>query len=136
MRARDRLSAAILVVLLALPGACSTGDVSPAPRAAAAAASVGTASWYGGKFQCRKTASGQIYGQTQAAPAHRTLPFGTRVRVTNLENGRAMVLTINDRGPFKRGRIIDVSRAAAVKLGFLNQGLARVRVEVIQLGKR
>jgi rare lipoprotein A len=63
--------------------------------------------------------------------AHRTLPFGTRVRVTNLENGRSVVVTITDRGPFRKGRVIDVSRRAAGKLGFLREGTTRVRVEVV-----
>ena len=63
--------------------------------------------------------------------AHRTLPFGTRVRVTNLENGRSVVLRITDRGPFRRGRVIDVSKKAAQRLGFLREGTAEVRVEVV-----
>ncbi len=93
---------------------------------------VGTASWYGQRFHGRKTASGQIYDMSALTAAHPTLPFGTQVRVTNLSNRKAVVLTVNDRGPFAKGRIIDVSRHAADHLGFLRAGTARVRVEVIQ----
>ena len=89
---------------------------------------VGVASWYGRPYHGRRTASGEIYNMNQLTAAHPTLPFGTRVAVTNLENGRTVIVTINDRGPFKPDRVIDVSRKAAGQLGFLGQGLARVRV--------
>ncbi|MFQ5960847.1 MAG: septal ring lytic transglycosylase RlpA family protein, partial [Candidatus Methylomirabilales bacterium] len=92
---------------------------------------VGLASWYGDRFHRRRTASGQRFDMTAMTAAHTTLPFGTRVRVTNLENGHSAVLSINDRGPFKKDRIIDVSRHAAEHLGFRRQGTARVRVQVI-----
>ncbi len=88
----------------------------------------GMASWYGGKFHGRKTASGQRFDMHAFTAAHTTLPMGTQVRVTNLGNGRSVIVTINDRGPFAHGRIIDLSRAAAKYLGFINQGTARVRV--------
>lgn len=91
----------------------------------------GVASWYGGKFHGRRTASGQRYDMNAMTAAHRTLPFGSKVRVTNLRNDRAVILTINDRGPFVRGRIIDVSRRAAERLGFRGQGTTRVRVQVV-----
>jgi rare lipoprotein A len=93
---------------------------------------VGNASWYGKPYHGRRTASGQVYNMYQMTAAHPTLPFGTRVLVTNLDNGRSVVVTINDRGPFVRGRIIDVSRKAAGQLGFLNKGVTRVGVRVIQ----
>jgi rare lipoprotein A len=89
---------------------------------------VGVASWYGRPYHGRRTASGEVYNMNQLTAAHPTLPFGTRVAVTNLENGRTVVVTINDRGPFKPDRVIDVSRKAAGQLGFLGQGLTRVRV--------
>ena len=92
---------------------------------------VGHASWYGGKFHGRTTASGQRYNMHAFTAAHRTLPFGTQVAVTNMANGRTVRLVINDRGPFIRGRLIDVSRRAAQKLGFLRQGTARVRVRTV-----
>ena len=90
----------------------------------------GTASWYGGRFYGRRTASGRIYDMHALTAAHPTLPFDTRVTVTNLRNGRSVVLAVIDRGPFVRGRIIDVSRRAAELLGFVRQGTARVRVQV------
>ena len=93
---------------------------------------VGIASWYGGRYHGRRTASGEIFDMNSATAAHRTLPFGTRVQVTNLENGRSTFLTINDRGPFVRRRIIDVSRRAAQVLGFVQKGTARVRVQFVQ----
>ena len=92
----------------------------------------GMASWYGVKFHGRTTANGQSYNMYAATAAHRSLRFGTKVRVTNLANGRSTVLTINDRGPFVKGRIIDVSWAAARELGFLESGVARVRIQAVQ----
>lgn len=92
---------------------------------------VGMASWYGPGFHGKTTASGKRYDMNAMTAAHKTLPFGTRVRVTNLENDRSVTLTINDRGPFVKGRIIDVSRKASEKLGFKTKGKARVRVQVI-----
>lgn len=91
----------------------------------------GIASWYGPDFHGKKTANGEPYDQNELTAAHRTLPMPSLVRVTNLENGRAIVVRINDRGPFLRGRIIDVSRKGAELLGFINRGTARVRVEVL-----
>lgn len=91
----------------------------------------GIASWYGPGFHSKKTANGETYDQTALTAAHRTLPLPSAVRVTNLENGRAVVLRINDRGPFARGRIIDVSQRGAQLLGFIEQGTAKVRVEIL-----
>jgi rare lipoprotein A len=102
----------------------------PAPRDGVAH-QVGMASWYGGKFHGRTTASGEPYDMNDLTAAHPNLPFGTKVRVTNLANGRSVVLRINDRGPYVKPRIIDVSRQAAERLGFRRAGLAKVRVEVI-----
>ncbi len=92
---------------------------------------VGRASWYGEPYHGRRTASGQIFDMYTLTAAHPTLPFGTRVRVTNLENGRSLIVVINDRGPFVRRRIIDVSRRAARQLGFERKGTAPVRIEVV-----
>jgi rare lipoprotein A (peptidoglycan hydrolase) len=91
----------------------------------------GTASWYGPGFHGKKTASGEIYDQTKLTAAHKTLPLGTKARVTNLDNGSAVEVEINDRGPFIDGRIIDLSRAAAGALGLVESGTAPVRVELI-----
>lgn len=93
-------------------------------------AQVGKASFYAHKFHGRRTASGEKYDETELTAAHRTLPFGTRVRVTNLENGRKVTLRVNDRGPHVKNRVIDVSYAAAKKLRFVRDGVTRVRVEV------
>ncbi len=91
----------------------------------------GIASWYGKKFHGRATANGEIFDMNQLTAAHRTLPLPSIVRVVNLENGRAVKVRINDRGPFARGRIIDLSRRAAQLLGFRYKGTARVRVEIV-----
>jgi rare lipoprotein A len=91
----------------------------------------GIASWYGEPFHGRRTANGEIYDMNELTAAHKTLPMPVYVRVTNLENGRALVLRVNDRGPFVNGRIIDISRRGAQLLGFSRQGTAKVRVEVI-----
>jgi rare lipoprotein A len=93
---------------------------------------VGTASWYGESFQGKQTASGEPYDMLDFTAAHRTLPLGTLVRVTNLKNGRTVVVRINDRGPVPEGRIIDLSYNAARTLGFKERGLQKVRVEAYQ----
>lgn len=94
--------------------------------AAAGAAECGRASWYA---MTGRTASGERANPASFHAAHRTLPFGTRLKVTNLSNGRTVTVRVNDRGPFVRGRVVDVSRAAAQALGFINAGTARVRIE-------
>ncbi|MGB6296460.1 MAG: septal ring lytic transglycosylase RlpA family protein [Rivularia sp. (in: cyanobacteria)] len=91
----------------------------------------GIASFYGAYFAGRKTASGERFNPSRMTAAHRTLPFGTRVRVTNMRNGRSVVVRINDRGPFIRGRVIDLSRGAAGVIGMIGRGIAPVRVEVL-----
>ena len=93
---------------------------------------VGTASWYGPDFHAKKTANGEKYDMHSLTAAHRTLPLPSIVRVTNLENGRSLVVRVNDRGPYARNRIIDVSKKVAQLLGFLEQGTAKVRVEVLE----
>lgn len=90
----------------------------------------GIASWYGSKFHGQSTANNEIYDMNKVTAAHRTLPLPSIVRVTNLENGRSIRLRVNDRGPFKHGRIIDLSRRGAQLLGFARKGTARVRVEI------
>ena len=91
----------------------------------------GVASWYGADFHGRATSSGEVYDMYQLTCAHQTLPLGTMVMVTNLENGRSLELKVNDRGPFVKERIIDVSYAAAQMLGIWEKGTASVKVEVI-----
>lgn len=92
---------------------------------------VGVASWYGAEFQGLPTASGPPFNMNAMTCAHRLLPLGTRVRVTDLVTFRSLVLRVNDRGPYVDGRVLDVSRAAAKYLGFLGAGLAPVRIEVV-----
>ena len=94
----------------------------------------GVASWYGGEFHGRPTSSGEIYDMYQLTCAHNTLPLGTVVMVTNIENGRSLELKVNDRGPFVKERILDVSYAAAQMLGMWGKGTALVKVEVIVPG--
>jgi rare lipoprotein A len=101
------------------------------PPSGRGAAEVGVASWYGPDFHGRPTSSREIYDMHDMTAAHRTLPFGTHVMVTNLANGRSTVVRINDRGPFVKGRIIDLSYAAARVLGMIGPGTARVRLDVL-----
>lgn len=91
----------------------------------------GTASWYGPGFHGRRSASGEVFNQNALTAAHRTLPFGTRVRVTNLRTGQQVVVRINDRGPFSRGRVIDLSAAAASQIGLRASGVGQVQIEVL-----
>lgn len=95
---------------------------------------IGIASYYGKKFHKKRTANGEIFNMYKVSAAHKSYPLGTKVRVTNLENGKSLKLVINDRGPFVRGRIIDLSYKAARKLGFVNQGTVKVRIDVLRLG--
>jgi rare lipoprotein A (peptidoglycan hydrolase) len=96
-----------------------------------AAEQVGLASWYGADFQGKPTASGQIFDEEKLTAAHRTLPLRSRVRVTNLENGRSVEVRINDRGPYVQGRVLDLSTRAAKALGMQKEGLALVRIELL-----
>lgn len=119
-----------LACLLAIAAiGCSSATHSARPKGPDAEA--GTASFYAHRFHGRPTASGEKYDEQELTAAHRTIPFGTSVKVTNLGNGRSVILRINDRGPWVRERVIDVSYAAAQKLGFVREGIARVRVEVL-----
>ncbi|WP_249171893.1 septal ring lytic transglycosylase RlpA family protein [Erythrobacter sp. JK5] len=92
----------------------------------------GVASFYGRKFHGRRTANGERFDMSALTAAHRTLPFGTLVRVTNPRNGREVTVRINDRGPFVRGRSIDLSRAAAEQLGMISRGHASVELDIVE----
>lgn len=92
----------------------------------------GIASWYGPKFHGKPTANGELFDMNKVSAAHRTLPLPSVVRVTNLDNGRSLVVRVNDRGPFAHGRILDMSKRGAQLLGFEKQGTARVKVEIMQ----
>lgn len=93
-----------------------------------------TASYYADKFHGRKTSSGEIFNMYDYTAAHKTLPFGTLLRVTNLANGNYVTVKVNDRGPFVKGRELDVSKAAAVKLGMVKTGTAKVKIEILEKG--
>ena len=120
---------AALLLFLLLAGCASgpSGTIDPHGYKAN-----GSASWYGSAHHGKRTASGERFDQNALTAAHRNLPFGTFVRVTNLSNERSVIVRINDRGPFTRSRIIDVSRKAAVALDMVRSGTAKVRVEALE----
>jgi len=120
----------ILRIGLSLFVALSLASCAPhqARRLPLKHSSEGIASWYGPGFHGRKTASGERYNQNSLTAAHKTLPFGSTIEVKNLDNGKSVVVRINDRGPFVRGRVIDLSRAAAGKIDMLGTGTARVHL--------
>jgi rare lipoprotein A len=131
-----RVSTVLVLFLLAVAGCASSGTGIGGPtmersRAAKALVEVGEASYYSSTFNGRRMAGGDIYDDSRLTAAHRTLPFGTRVRVTNLANGRSVIVTIRDRGPSVRHRMIDLSGRAARELGFVREGVTQVRMEVI-----
>jgi rare lipoprotein A len=126
-------STLFFLVVAAILGACAptTQRAFAPPTANAQVEPEGRASWYGAEFAGRRTANGEIYDPSQMTAAHKTLPFGTFVRVTNPSSGVNVVVRINDRGPFKPGRVIDVSRAAAEQLGMIGPGTMVVGLEII-----
>lgn len=146
------LIAALLIVCLATAG-CAPFSLSSPPRQTGGSGSgkpytvrgktyrpytsahgfteVGVASWYGPGFHGKKTANGERYNQNALTAAHKLLPFNTDIRVTNLDNGRSVIVRINDRGPFVDNRIIDLSRKAAATIGMIGPGTARVRLEAV-----
>ena len=123
---------ALLLSVMALAAFSARPVPAPYPRS-----QTGLASYYGPGFHGEETASGEIFDQNEMVAAHRTLPLGSVVRVTNLENGRRVVLRVIDRGPYgknyRKGTIIDVSKGAARRLRFIRDGLVKVKVEVLRL---
>jgi rare lipoprotein A len=135
---RQALLLVVAAAMLVLPG----GLVRAESRATAGLAGAiehglvdlvqeGVVSWYGAAFHDRKTASGELFDSAALTMAHPSLPFGTRVKVTNLRNGRSVVVRVNDRGPFVGKRIADLSQAAASEIGMMQRGVARARIEVL-----
>jgi len=102
-------------------------------RVAPGQSQTGVASYYHDRFQGRKTASGVRYNKNVLTAAHKTLPLGSKVKVTDTRSGRSVVVKINDRGPYVKGRVIDLSRAAAKEIGLTKKGVAKVKVEVLSL---
>ena len=124
----------VLVEGCASSGKATSAKAGPLPPTAGTSVEEGLASWYGEPYHGRATASGTRYDMWGMTAAHRTLPFGTQVHVRNLDNGREADVTINDRGPFVAGRILDLSRGAAEALEAIGPGVIPVRLEVRQLG--
>ncbi len=124
---RGRMVAAVAGLLMA----ATVVAAFPTAANADAKSQRGVASWYGPRFHGKKTASGERFDQSAMTAAHRSLPLGTQVLVTNLDNGRTVKVRINDRGPRARGRVIDLSKASARILKFIKSGSARVRIDVI-----
>ena len=127
----------VVALLLFIAAGCTARSArreEPAGRSDVVRTLRGKATFYGDKFHGRKTASGERFSQRRMTAAHRSLPFGTRVRVTNRSNGRSVIVRINDRGPFgrDRSRVIDLSKAAARELDFMKSGWTRVKIEVLK----
>ncbi|MDL0441204.1 septal ring lytic transglycosylase RlpA family protein [Stutzerimonas frequens] len=124
-----------LLTLILLAAGCAERQPTQPPQAPASTqerfTQSGKASYYARMHHGQRTANGETHDQNALVAAHRSLPFGTRVRVTNQQNGKQVIVRINDRGPFRRGRIIDVSRAAAAQLDMLERGVVRVRIETL-----
>jgi rare lipoprotein A len=127
MRLLPRALIACCTVLLA--GHAGLHHAVARPETRAFFRQTGVASWYGPGFHGKRTASGERFDQNDLTAAHRQLPLGAEVKVTNLENGRSITVAINDRGPYVGGRVIDLSKAAAQRLGIVEDGLAKVRLE-------
>ena len=132
-RSRIYAGAAIFCAILAVTEGCARKNaVRAVAPAKIGSTETGIASWYGAPYHGRTAASGEIYDQEKLTAAHRTLPFGTWVEVTNLENEKRVDVRITDRGPFVNGRIIDLSLAAAREIDMVRSGIARVRLKVIE----
>jgi rare lipoprotein A len=134
---RRRLRGCLVLVVLALATVgCATARRTSVPDSAGGPEPGtrldGMASWYGQQHQGRPTASGEAFDMNKLTAAHRTLPFGTRLRVTNVENGKSVVVRVNDRGPHVPGRVLDLSYRAAQALGMTDTGVARVEVVVLR----
>ena len=125
--------AGIVLAFSSLLSACASMQQAPGKLKSTPHETIGVASIYSGKFSGRLTANGEHYDPKALTAAHPTFAFGTLVRVLNLENGKSVVVRINDRGPYESGRLIDLSAHAAKLIGMLEDGLARVSIRVVQL---
>jgi rare lipoprotein A len=123
------LTVVVVAILISLP-------MSASARVKEGHTQKGAASYYHDALHGRKTASGEVYNKRILSAAHKSLPLGTKVRVTKVSSGKSIVVKINDRGPFVKGRIIDLSRRAAQDLGIIRSGVARVEVEVLKVPTR
>ena len=132
---RSALAAAIFLLgasaAIAQPAAASAAASAPPTAASAAASETGKIAWYGRKFAGRKTASGEAFNPDALTMAHKTLPFGTRVKIANPKNGKSVTVRVNDRGPTQADRVGDVSYAAARKLGMLKPGVIEAELTVV-----
>jgi rare lipoprotein A len=123
--------AVIFFLSVAILG-CSTTPPAKQPVAPAAYTETGKASFYADKHTSEKTASGELYSPELKTAAHRTLPLGSKIKVTNVDNGKSVDVTVNDRGPFVKGRIVDLSKSAFSSIGSLSSGVISVQLEVIE----
>lgn len=123
------LVSSALIAAMLMTGLMTSIDTLAAPHGGSTQS--GKASYYHDRFHGRKTASGAAYNKHALSAAHKTLPLGTQVRVTDTRSGRSVVVRINDRGPYARGRVIDLSRAAAREIGLVNKGVANVKLEIL-----
>lgn len=121
----------LFIAMLSLIDGCSIHEKPFQQANLCAYKKVGMASYYGKKFQSRKTASGEKFNKNLMTAAHRTLPFGTHVLVTNVNNGKSVKVKINDRGPFRKKRIIDLSKAAFAKIEDVNKGFTKVKITAV-----
>jgi rare lipoprotein A len=138
MLARSPRSGAVLITAALVLGACARAVVTTPPERPPGGATIGAehkgmASWYGYQHHGKRTASGEVFDMRELTAAHRTLPMGTRLMVTNLENGRAVEVRINDRGPFVDGRVLDLSYGAARLLGAAGAGVVPVSFRIVSL---
>ncbi len=129
------LAGLLLMLTLLASGSAWAGNTEASSNVAplkSATAETGIASYYGAKYHGQHTANGEIFNMNDLTAAHPTLKFGTKVKVTHLSSQRAVVVRINDRGPFVKGRVIDLSQAAAAELQMLRAGLAEVKIEIVE----
>ena len=128
---KNHTSFLFFALILAMPSAFAQRNIDSILKKKSAKIQYGTASFYAGKFQGRKTAIGEPYDQNKMTCAHNSLPLGTWIKVTNLRNHKSVYVRVTDRLHHKNKRLVDLSRAAAAKLGYLKRGLTRVKVEVL-----